>query len=155
HPTGLILLVTLVLLIPHLSTAATSRRTKPADSSSSSGGQSASSAQASQTPAIPLDLSIFAYCKRQLDSSTRGDRYWPWTESENLRLSQAYNQNRWKDLQNQLRDFLLCALKCEGPDHKPLKLPKDGYYSVVFLNQEVAPPSLVRVLIHDPFPEIY
>ena len=172
---SLVFLPVLAFLVPQVASAAggPSGAAKPAaGSSSSQGGQSTSSVQTPQPPPIPLDLSVFALCKRakqtsvdlshskcaysECDTALNGatGTPGPWTTRENCQLSVAYNHDCWEDLQSILKNFRK-DLDCRGTDNKKLTLPDDGYYSVVFLNEGLETPTLSRVLAHDPKPEIY
>jgi hypothetical protein len=74
-----------------------------------------------------------------------------WTAEENCQLSLAYNQARWCDAQKLIINFIR-NLTCTP---KQPSLVEDAYYSVVFLNEDLPTPTLSRLLVHNPFPEIY
>jgi hypothetical protein len=107
----------------------------------SKGGQSGSSQspQASQAPPIPLPM-------ERLENCTTDD---PWDSVRNLELSKSYNQGKWPDIQTTLAGFIK-KISCGKKDHREKLDPSKVAFSVVFLNEALEAPALVRVLVHEP-----
>jgi hypothetical protein len=107
-------------------------------SKGSQGGQNTSSPQ---PPPIPLKVEPLFGC-------TTGR---PWTPEENLELSRHYNDGDWQWIQKRLGD-IIHLLKCQNESQFDIS---QVTFSVVFLNEALEMPALVRVLVHDPQPEVF
>ncbi len=129
--------------------AATARaEAAAAPAAGSSSASSTTSASTATTPApFPAKVEDFATCP--YDAT--------WDATKNRQLSDAYNANRWAEVEQTLAEFLKGLGPCNAlakhnqnaPDQKLVSLVEDeAYFSVLFLDETLTAPAVVRVIIH-------
>ena len=133
----------------------------PAVSAAGGGGGGASPGGGGASPAapgspppggagVPLQMELIRGCTVQPGHG--------WTPADNLDLSRKYNDGDWKGVEKKLEGFIQ-GLTCRsstvpgGEFHD--RFPPGVPFSVVFLNEALEAPVLMRVLVQRPRPEIF
>jgi hypothetical protein len=114
----------------------------------SKGGQGGASSQdsGSQPASMPLKVTRLSNCEAKKDKAKKETEVW--TAADNAEVSRFYNSGDWEHLHDKLSTFI-GYISCYPSHPKPFDVSAEPF-SVVFLDETLETPALVRVLVQTP-----